>query len=173
MSGLRPWTLHLRKLLDKINQQLPAVAWKTAKLVAAVLLARPLKAANPDAKHPGKAGKIPGRKRAFSWGLFLGFLWARSPHSFVSPATGGSSLVFPNKSFRLTGSRGRRPLVQGFRGPKRPPASSHTAFSSVIATVISPASLQAASIFSLRGWTTISPGVRIIFLRLERGLPSA
>ena len=30
---------------------------KTAKLAAIALLARPLKAANPDAKHPGKAGE--------------------------------------------------------------------------------------------------------------------
>ena len=29
-------------------------------LAVVMLLARPLKAANPDASHPGKAGKIPG-----------------------------------------------------------------------------------------------------------------
>jgi hypothetical protein len=35
----------------------PAVAWRKAevRLGAVLLLARPLKAANPDAKHPGKA----------------------------------------------------------------------------------------------------------------------
>ncbi len=47
---------------------------ETAKLDAVMLLALPLKAALPDAKHPGKAGKIPGGKLAFPWGLFPGFL---------------------------------------------------------------------------------------------------
>ena len=49
----------------------------------------------------------------------------------------------------------------------------YTAFSEVMATVISLASRQAASIFSFKGCTTISPGVRIIFFRLDRGFPSA
>ena len=41
-----------------------------ARLAAGVLLARPLKAANPDALHPGKAKKTPGEAR-----FPLGFLW--------------------------------------------------------------------------------------------------
>ena len=43
-----------------------------------VLLARPLKAASPDAKHPRKAGKIPEGKTSFPLRDFPGFLWARS-----------------------------------------------------------------------------------------------
>ena len=52
-------------------------------------------------------------------------------------------------------------------------AKIYKAFSSVMATVISPAFRQAASIFSFRGCTTISPGVRINFLTEDRGFPSA
>ena len=35
---------------------------QTVEACDTVLLARPLKAANPDAKHPGKAGKSPEGK---------------------------------------------------------------------------------------------------------------
>ena len=42
---------------------------ETAKLDAVMLLARPLKAASPDAKHPGKAGIIPGGKARFPLGI--------------------------------------------------------------------------------------------------------
>ena len=49
----------------------------------------------------------------------------------------------------------------------------YCAFSSVIPTVISCASRQASSSLTLRGCTTISPGVRIILRREETGLPSA
>jgi hypothetical protein len=41
---------------------------ENGNMIAAVLLARRLKAANPDAKHPGKAEKIPGRKACFPSG---------------------------------------------------------------------------------------------------------
>ena len=57
--------------------------------------------------------------------------------------------------------------------PENNPFSPPYAFSAVMLTVISLASRQAASIFSVRGCTTISPGVRIIFLTEERVLPSA
>ena len=47
----------LRILLDRENRQFPAATLKTAKPDNVVLLTRRLKAANPDAKHPGKAGE--------------------------------------------------------------------------------------------------------------------
>jgi hypothetical protein len=60
----------LRKQLDIASKRFPAVDLEEkAKLVAVLLLARPLKAANPDALHPGKAGKIPRGKRAFPNGI--------------------------------------------------------------------------------------------------------
>jgi hypothetical protein len=47
------------------------------KLVAVLLLARPLKAANPDALHPGKAGEESLRgKLAFPLGISR-LSWAR------------------------------------------------------------------------------------------------
>ncbi len=49
----------------------------------------------------------------------------------------------------------------------------YTPFSAVMATVISSASRQAASIFSFMACTTISPGVRIIFFTEDRTFPSA
>ena len=87
-----------------------------AKLDAVMLLARPLKAALPDAKHPGKAGKIPGGKLAFPLGLFPGFLWARSFLTCVFPsATSEKCFLFPLVFFCLAGSRGHAPGA-GFRG---------------------------------------------------------
>ena len=47
---------------------------KTAKLDDLVLLARRLKAANPDAKHPGKAWEKSPRESELSLGDFPGFL---------------------------------------------------------------------------------------------------
>ena len=42
---------------------------ETGKLAAIMLLARPLKAASPDAKHPGKAEKNPQGKASFPLGF--------------------------------------------------------------------------------------------------------
>ncbi len=51
---------------------------------AVMLLARRLKAADLDAKHPGKAEENPRRKLAFALG-FSWLSWDRSPLYFVTP----------------------------------------------------------------------------------------
>ena len=101
----------------------PLIPERNRKTLDVTLLARPLKAANPDAKHPGKAGKIPGGKLAFPWGLFLGFLWARSHQTFVSPGNRRMSFVFSIQVNSPGWVQGQAALVQGFRGLKKPPAS--------------------------------------------------
>jgi hypothetical protein len=46
----------LRKILDTLKEQASRCCLeRKAKLASVLLLARRLKAANPDAKHPGKA----------------------------------------------------------------------------------------------------------------------
>ena len=49
---------------------MPLLLEEAANPVAVVLLARPLKAADPDAEHPEKAEKIRRGKRAFPCGFF-------------------------------------------------------------------------------------------------------
>ena len=56
------------------------------RLAATVLLARRLKAASPDAKHPGKAWENLRGKASFPPRIFPGFLRARSPLTFVPPS---------------------------------------------------------------------------------------
>ena len=53
--------------------------------IAAVLLARRPSDASPDALHPGKAEKNDRGKSELFPRHFYGFLWARSPQSFVLP----------------------------------------------------------------------------------------
>ena len=107
----------------------------TVKLDAFVLLARPLKAANPDAKHPGKAGKIPGGKLAFPWGLFPGFPRMQSirvgrfqrpgqKHSVAKfscflQASAGICFFLSSSSFRRCGSREVTSLVECGAKPHR------------------------------------------------------
>jgi hypothetical protein len=73
---------------------------ETAKLAAVVLLARRLKAANPDAKHPGKARIISWGKLAFPMEIIPRLSMGQKPALFrITPATGGICLTFPNKFF--------------------------------------------------------------------------
>ena len=72
MISLNP----LLRILLEVSKQLASRCCeeKTARLDRLVLLARPQKAANPDAKHPGKAGEKSLRgKRAFPLGIFPAF----------------------------------------------------------------------------------------------------
>ncbi|MBR3739871.1 MAG: hypothetical protein IKN04_05335, partial [Clostridia bacterium] len=59
-QGMIPCTLTCGYYLTRKESKLPLLLGRNVQIDSLVLLARPLKAANPDAKHPGKAGKIPG-----------------------------------------------------------------------------------------------------------------
>ncbi len=62
-----------------------------AKLDVFMLLARPLSAASPDAKHPGKAGKISGES-SLSPGDYSRLSWGQKPSDFRKPQRGRRKL---------------------------------------------------------------------------------
>ena len=64
---------------------------ETAKLDAVMLLARPLSAASPDARHPGKAGKISGES-SLSPGDYSRLSWGQKPSDFRKPQRGRRKL---------------------------------------------------------------------------------
>jgi hypothetical protein len=111
-------------LNDVETKQLPAAAReKTAKLDNLVLLALPLKAANPDAKHPGKAGEKSLRgKHAFPLG-FSRLSMGQTPHSFVSPKKQAKVVCSSNIIMSPDGVQGPKALGSGVRGLKKPPCS--------------------------------------------------
>ena len=89
------------------------------RLAATVLLARRLKAASPDASHPGKAGEESEGKARFPSRIFPGFLGPEA-HKLSSPqANGGCCRVFPMFCVRQVWVQGVNPLAQVW-GPKRP-----------------------------------------------------
>ena len=84
------------------------------------LLARPLKAAIPDALHPGKAGEPSPWKSSLFPGDFPGFHWARSSQAFRnSSVTRDDSLVLSVKQLREEWVQGIIPW-RGVQGPRRP-----------------------------------------------------
>ena len=66
------------------SDSLPQSLEGNAKLDAVMLLARPLTAASPDAKHPGKAGKISGES-SLSPGDYSRLSWGQKPSDFRKP----------------------------------------------------------------------------------------
>ncbi len=56
-QGMIPCTLSCGYYLVRKKRNFPLQLERIVQLDGLVLLARPLKAANPDAKHPGKARK--------------------------------------------------------------------------------------------------------------------
>ena len=88
------------------------------KLAAVVLLARRLKAASPDALHPGKAGEESEGESLLSHRIFPAFL-GQKPTSFRLPKLQADvAAFFPGSLFAKYGSRGFNPLAQVW-GPKR------------------------------------------------------
>ena len=88
------------------------------KLDAVVLLARRLKAASPDALHPGKAGEESEGESLLSHRIFPAFL-GQKPTSFRLPKLQADvAAFFPGSLFAKYGSRGFNPLAQVW-GPKR------------------------------------------------------
>ena len=67
-QGMIPCTLNSGYYLTRRKNNRPLLPGRNGKLAATVLLARRLKAAIPDAKHPGKAEKIPEGKARFPSG---------------------------------------------------------------------------------------------------------
>ena len=98
----------------------PLIPERNRKTLDVTLLARPLKAANPDAKRPGKAGKIPGGKLAFPWGLFPSFLWARSLY-LPKPRIDWRKLFFlPCQAISPIGMQGMKSLAAGSGAAEAP-----------------------------------------------------
>ena len=88
------------------------------KLAAVVLLARRLKAASPDALHPGKAGEESEGESLLSHRIFPAFL-GQKPTSFrLHKLQADVAAFFPGSLFAKYGSRGVNPLAQVW-GPKR------------------------------------------------------
>ena len=82
------------------------------RLVATVLLTRRLKAASPDAKHPGKAGEKSEGERLFSSLDFPRLSEGQKPTNFRLPKQMAYVAVFsPCSLFAKYGSRGIIPLV--------------------------------------------------------------
>jgi hypothetical protein len=69
---------------------------ETAMPDANVLLARPLKAANPDAKHPGKARKIPRESMLSPGDYSSAFYGPEAPYLSYFPTAGGGRWLFTN-----------------------------------------------------------------------------
>ena len=83
------------------------------KLAAAVLLTRRLKAASPDAKHPGKAGEKSEGERLLSPLDFPRLSEGQKPTNFRLPKQMADvSVFFPWPLFAKYGSRGFNPLAQ-------------------------------------------------------------
>ena len=105
MISLDPSPAEITRLGESANSR--RCLDKTACIAVAVFLARRLKAANPDAKHPGKAGEQSFRgKLAFPPADFPGFLWARSLQIFVIPAWQAEAVGISNGSIRQVGCKG-------------------------------------------------------------------
>jgi hypothetical protein len=120
-SSLDP---HLRILLGASKQLVSRRRLEGAtQLDSLVLLARPLSAASPDARHPGKAAEeSPGESSLSPMGFSRLSVGQKLSYIRFTEAMGGSCRLFPTMHLRLSVSRGRSPLVQGFRGLKKPPA---------------------------------------------------
>ncbi len=84
-----------------------------------MLLARRPLDANPDAKHPGKAGKIPRGKRAFPYGIIPWLSMGQKPSIFRNyEAAGGVCLTNPYMPLRLErGQGGSSPLWGAGQSP--------------------------------------------------------
>ena len=100
---------------------LPADVWRNAKvwLGTVVLLARRLKAANPDALHPGKAWENPEGKVNFPLGIFPAFL-GQKPSNFSYPQRGRRSMsAYPENVISPVAGPGRSPpwLGSGANSP--------------------------------------------------------
>ena len=90
------------------------ISWTSLrdKLAAVVLLARRLKAASPDALHPGKAGEESEGESLLSHRIFPAFL-GQKPTSFRLPKLQADvAAFFPGSLFAKYGSRGFNPLAQ-------------------------------------------------------------
>jgi hypothetical protein len=85
-----------------------------------VLLARRLKAANPDAVHPGKAVNNPMGKARFPHGIFPAF-YGPEASSFRKPQRGRRKLsVLPNKVLSPVGVQRSKTFGRGFGGGEPP-----------------------------------------------------
>ena len=77
-----------------------------------MLLARRLKAASPDALHPGKAGEESEGESLLSHRIFPAF-FGQKPTSFRLPKLQADvAAFFPGSLFAKYGSRGFNPLAQ-------------------------------------------------------------
>ena len=74
----------LRILLDAEKNKLPLLLGRNVQLAVVLLLARPPLAANPDAKHPGKAREESQGESELSLGIFPAFL-GQKPSYFRKP----------------------------------------------------------------------------------------
>ncbi len=118
-QGMIPCTLSCGYYLTRKENRFPLLLRRNVQLAVVVLLARPPLAANPDAKHPGKARENPRRKARFPLG-FSRLSWARSHHTFVNPsAAGGACSIYPYKPLRQVRVQGDH-LPGGARGNAPP-----------------------------------------------------
>ena len=80
-------------------------------------------AANPDAKHPGKARESSAGESELSPADVPGLSWVRSPQTFRNPnASGGARLLIPTMLIRKLRVQGDHPPGAGL-GARRPQRS--------------------------------------------------
>jgi hypothetical protein len=100
-------------------------------LAAVVLLARRLKAAIPDAKHPGKAGEESQGESELSPRDFPRLSWARSPQTFVSPCNRQKLSAFPKEALSPGGVQRPKAFGRGV-GAESPQRLLHAKFQAII-----------------------------------------
>ena len=118
MISLNP----LLRILLEVSKQLVSRCCevKASWLDRLVLLARPLKAANPDAKHPGKAGNNPRGKSTFPPGIIPRLSMGQKSPSFAVPKKQAKILVFSNIILPPDGVQGPKALGSGVQGDEPP-----------------------------------------------------
>ena len=108
------WTSIAETACEKKSAWFPLKPGRTRKSGMAPLCFWPgVEAANPDAKHPGKAREESAGESLLSPSDFPGLSWARSPQTFRNPSVSGERCRFSyQRNFASCGSRVLRTLAQ-------------------------------------------------------------